>query len=100
MSPESPESPEMITGLSKGKESSKSGMSIDTGLLYSPSHPTTTHPEAPLVIIAQAGTSHRVAIVTHGQPRPFAGLNECMTTTTPTAPNLTEQPNLAEWKAI
>jgi hypothetical protein len=36
MSPESPESPETISGKGREKESGKSGISIDTGLWTSP----------------------------------------------------------------
>ena len=36
MSPESPESPETVSGLGREQESGKSGISIDTGLRTSP----------------------------------------------------------------
>lgn len=68
MSPESPESPEMITGHGGGKESSKSGMSIDTGLLNSPCQPKPDPLRRPEVLTLDLTTE---------QAQQFAELGEC-----------------------
>ena len=67
MSPESPESPEMITGHGGGKESSKSGISIDTGLLNSPCPPKPDPLRRPEVLTLDLTTE---------QAAQFSGLGE------------------------
>jgi hypothetical protein len=67
MSPEIPESPEMISGNGGGKESSNSGISIDTGILYSPCPPKPDPLRRPEVLTLDLTTE---------QAAQFSGLGE------------------------
>jgi hypothetical protein len=72
MSPESPESPETISGKGRERESGKSGISIDTGLWTSPETGPIKAMGFPTILIV--GSPHEVQAKAHNPKAIFSSL--------------------------